>query len=140
MSQLDDILRRLRAAIAIVVMWALMFGVSAAGAAAADANDAVLKNNDSGSVGLFACFKRHMTQRGDAAGEKSDQKHDAAKHRCPCCLAAHWAAAAVLPARLGAAAPLPPVPVRVAPFAATTHRPPGVAFHYANGARAPPAA
>jgi hypothetical protein len=139
MSQLDDILRRLRAAIAIVVMWALMFGVSAAGAAAADANDFVLKNNDARSVGLFACFKRHMTQRGDAAGERSDQRQDAAKHHCPCCLAAH-SAAAVLPTRLGASAPPPLAPVRVAPFAATTHRPPGVAFHYANGARAPPAA
>ena len=37
MSQLRDIGVRLRAAIAIVAVWALMFSVSASGAAAADA-------------------------------------------------------------------------------------------------------
>ncbi|MEK4032695.1 DUF2946 family protein [Methylocystis sp. IM3] len=137
MSQLRHISRSVRAVIAIIAAFALMFSVSASGAAAADATDIVLKNNSSASAGLFACFKRHMTQRADSGAEKTTQEQGPAKHHCPCCLAAH-SAAAVLPPRLATpAAPLR-APIRFCLLAATAHEPESVAFHAAHGARAPP--
>ncbi len=137
MSQLRHISRSIRAVIAIAAAWALMFSISASGAGAAAATDIVFKNNSSANVGLFACFKRHMTQRGDPVGEKTSPGQGAAKHHCPCCLAAHTAAA-VLPQRLATpAAPLrAPIPICV--LTATAHEPESLAFHSAHGARAPP--
>lgn len=137
MSQLRHISRRIRAAIAVIAVWALALSVSASGAAAANASDIVFKNNSAASGGLFACFKRHMTQRADAVSDKSSERQDPAKHHCPCCLAAH-AAAAVLPSRI--ATPSAPLraPTRLYLLAATAHAPENVAFHSAHGARAPP--
>ncbi len=97
MPQCRNIGERLRAAIAIVAVWALMFSVSASGAAAASAAETVFANNNN-PVGLFACFKRHVTQRADAATDKAPASNHAGKHLCPCCLAASMAAA-VLPER-----------------------------------------
>ncbi len=138
MSQLRHISRSIRVVIAIITCWALMFSVAASGAAAANAADIVFKNNDNApSVGLFACFKRHMTQRADSGAEKATQERGPAKHHCPCCLAAH-SAAAVLPQRLAT----PTAPARVSTpvnlLAPTAHEPESVAFHSAHGARAPP--
>ena len=138
MSQSVDISSRIRAAIAIMVVWALMFGVSASGAATASATDFVFKNNDPASVGLFACFKRHMTQRADpASAGKAQDGQKSAKHHCPCCLAAHTAAA-VLPARLASFAAPRAAPTRICRLAQTTHEPKGAGSRVAHGARAPP--
>jgi hypothetical protein len=137
MSQLRDIGFRLRAAIAIVAVWALMFGASASGAAAADVSDLAFRN-PAQAEGLFACFKRHMTQRADAAGEKSSENRSGGKHHCPLCLAAH-AAAAVLPGRLAAPAELLRAPpLRITPPATAAREPESLALRSAHGARAPP--
>ncbi|WP_363350251.1 DUF2946 family protein [Methylocystis echinoides] len=137
MSQLRHISRRIRAVIAVIAVWGLMFSVSASGAAAANATDLIFKNNAAAHGGLFACFKRHMTQRADSIGEKARHGQDSTKHQCPCCLAAH-SAAAVLPHRL--ATPVAPnrAPTRIQLLAATAYEPESVAFHSAHGARAPP--
>jgi hypothetical protein len=138
MSHSRDITRALRAALAIVVACALMFSVSAAGAAVASETDFTIKNNGSASVGLFACFKRHMTQRADAASaDKAQDGQKNAKHHCPCCLAAHQSAA-VLPDRAA-----PPALLRAAPSplyqrAFMAREPEGVRSRAAHGARAPP--
>jgi hypothetical protein len=137
MSQLRDIGVKLRAAIAIVAVWALMFSVSASGAAAADASDLSFRNQ-APAGGLFACFKRHMTQRADAAGEKSSDSRHGGKHHCPLCLAAHTAAA-VVPDRLSAPAErLLAPPLRVTPPATAAREPKSLALRSAHGARAPP--
>lgn len=137
MSQLRHISRRIRAAIAVIAVVALAFSISASGATAVQASDIAFKNDNSASVGLFACFKRHMTQRADTVGDKAPERQGAIKHLCPCCLAAH-AAAAVLPSRLATpAAPLR-APTRLYLLAATAHEPESVAFHSSHGARAPP--
>lgn len=136
MSQLRDIAGKFRAAIAIVAVWALMFSVSASGAAAAVASDTSFQNAAPG--GLFACFKRHMTQRADAASEKAPDGQRSGMHHCPMCLAAH-AAAAVLPDRLSSPADLLLVrPSRIAPPAQAAREPEGLAMRSAHGARAPP--
>jgi hypothetical protein len=138
MSQSVGISSRIRAAIAMMVVWALMFSVSASGAATAAATDFVFKNNNSASVGLFACFKRHMTQRVDAASaDKAQDEQKGASHHCPCCLAAHTAAA-VLPARLATPAPPRAAPSHICRLAYTAHEPDGVGSRAAHGARAPP--
>ncbi|MGJ0507538.1 MAG: hypothetical protein ACR652_10440 [Methylocystis sp.] len=138
MSQSRDISLRIRAAIALVVAWALMFSVAASGAAAASATDIVFKNNGAQSVGLFACFKRHMTQRADAASlDKAPEGQKSARHHCPCCLAAHTAAA-VLPARLATPAAPPSAPSHIYCLSFTAHEPEGVGLRAAHGARAPP--
>lgn len=139
MSQWRHISGRIRAAIAVVAMWSLMFGVSAAGAAAASAADPVFRNNGAASGGLFACFKRHMTQRAEAAGaEKAPEGQGSARHHCPCCLAAH-AAAAVLPERLATPARPPrAAPSQIRRLSFTAHEPESVGFRAAHGARAPP--
>lgn len=137
MSQLRDIGVKLRAAIAIVAVWALMFSVSASGAASAAASDTSLR--DAPNNGLFACFKRHMTQRADAAGEKAPDSQNSGKHHCPLCLAAHTAAA-VLPDRLSAPAErLQAPPSRIAPPARSASDPESLSLRSAHGARAPPA-
>jgi hypothetical protein len=137
MSQLRDIADKLRAALGVVVVWALMFGVSASGAAAADASDLAFRNAPQ-TGGLFACFKRHMTQRADAADEKAPDSRHAGKHRCPLCLAAHTAAA-VLPDRLSSTAELlRRPPSRIAPPATAAREPESLALRSAHGARAPP--
>jgi len=138
MSQLRDMGGKLRAAIAIVAVWALMFGVSVTTAATASAADVVARSDGAVSAGLFACFKRHMTQRADAASEKAPQTNHAGKHHCPCCLAAS-AAVAVLPARVAAgpahfAAPKPVFYLASVGVAATND-----SSRSAHGARAPPA-
>jgi hypothetical protein len=136
MSQLRDIGGKLRAAIAIVAVWSLMFSVSASGAAAAAASDTSFKNAPSG--GLFACFKRHMTQRADSGGEKAPDGQNAGKHHCPLCLAAHTAAA-VIPDRLSAPAELLRTPPsRIAPPVQSAREPEGLSLRSAHGARAPP--
>lgn len=137
MSHMRDIGERIRVAIVIAAVWALMFGVSASGAAAASAADIILKNNDKAGVGLFACFKRHMTQRADAASDKAPGTDHAGKHLCPCCLAAS-VAAAVLPERLAPVlrplqAQTPVSYCLVAPSAPDGYSSPSI-----NGARAPP--
>lgn len=136
MSQFCDIGVKLRAAIAVVTVWALMFGVSASGAAAAVASDTSFRQE--ASSGLFACFKRHMTQRADAANEKAPEGQGAVQHHCPLCLAAHTAAA-VLPDRLSSPTErsLSP-PSRIAPPAFATRVPEGLSLRSAHGARAPP--
>jgi len=138
MSQLRDISVKLRAAIAIVAVWSLMFSVSASCAVAADASDVILKNGAATSGGLFACFKRHMTQRAEAANEKAPAGQSSGKHHCPLCLAAHTAPA-VLAARLSSPAIRLAAPSsRVAPPALTTRAPESLALRSAHGARAPP--
>ncbi|QGM96886.1 hypothetical protein [Methylocystis parvus] len=139
MSQLRDISGKIRAAIAIVAVWALMFNVAASNAAIANPANLVFKNNAQASAGLFACFKRHVTQRADAAGGKAPGSNHAGKHRCPCCLAAS-AAAAVLPERVAAAAGRIPVPKPVHYFVAGGAAPKNNSSRYAHGARAPPPA
>lgn len=138
MSQSRDISRLLRAAIVIVAAWALMVSVAASGAAAASASDVVFRNDGATGVGLFACFKRHMTQRADAAeAGKAPEGQKSAKHHCPCCLAAQ-SAAAVLPERLSA--PAAPSHARPSVFrlSFTAHEPESVGARAAHGARAPP--
>jgi hypothetical protein len=128
----------LRAAIAVVVACALMFSVSAAGAAVASETDFTLKNNGSASGGLFACFKRHMTQRAAAASaDKAQDGQKSAKHHCPCCLAAHQAAA-VLPSRVATPAVLRVAPSPLYRLTFTACEPEGVRSRAAHGARAPP--
>jgi hypothetical protein len=129
---------KLRAAIAVAAVWALMFSMSVSGAAAANATDVVFNNDHPAGVGLFACFKRHMTQRGDVGSEKAPGSNNAGKHHCPCCLAAA-AAAAVLPERIAAAADRLRVARPVSYFAATGNAPKSAPCRSANGARAPPA-
>lgn len=139
MPQLRDIGVKIRAAIAIVAVWALTFGAAMSGGAAASATDTVVRN--SGPGGLFACFKRHVTQHEPSqpdAGGKSSPGGAAGQHHCPCCLAA-GAAAAVLPARIPALAEPRPEPRRAprvvsASPALARAPPPSI-----NGARAPPA-
>jgi Protein of unknown function (DUF2946) len=136
MSQLRDIGVSLRAAFAVVAVWALMFSMSASSAAAVGASDAGASVQVQNG-GLFACFKRHMTQRADATGKAPDGRH-AGRHHCPHCLAAHTAAA-VLPDRLSTPAELLRAPPqRVAPPATTARQPESVALRSAHGARAPP--
>ncbi len=137
MSHLRDIGERIRVAIVIAAVWALMFGVSASGAAAASATDIILKNNDKVGVGLFACFKRHMTQHADAASDKAPATDYAGKHHCPCCLAATMAAA-VLPERL--APVMRPLQAErpVSYSVAATFARDGCSSPSINGARAPP--
>jgi hypothetical protein len=138
MSQLRDIASNLRGALAVVVVWALMFGVSASGATADDASDLAFRNAPQPG-GLFACFKRHMTQRADAANEKAPDSRHSGKHHCPLCLAAHTAAA-VLPVRLSSPAEMlrAPPPLRIAPPATAAREPESLAQRSAHGARAPP--
>jgi hypothetical protein len=116
-----------------------MFSVAASGAAASSATDVVFKNNNYPvGVGLFACFKRHVTQRADAGADKAPESHHAGKHHCPCCLAASMAAA-VLPERLVAPVSGPLVregPVSYLSLAAFT--PESCSPASINGARAPP--
>ncbi|MGJ0393201.1 MAG: DUF2946 family protein [Methylocystis sp.] len=137
MPQLRNIGQRLRAAIAIVAVWALMFGVSASGAAAASASDTVFTTNNN-SVGLFACFKRHVTQRADAT-DKAPASNHAGKHLCPCCLAASMAAA-VLPERLAPIAGPSRAREPVSYYSATRPAPDNGLSPSINGARAPPSA
>jgi hypothetical protein len=121
-----------------VAAWALMVSVAASGAAAASATDIVFRNDDAAGVGLFACFKRHMTQHADAADAgKASEGQKSAKHHCPCCLAAHTAAA-VLPERLST--PTAPSYARPAAFrlSFTAHEPESAGARAAHGARAPP--
>lgn len=137
MSQFRDIGSGLRAVVAIAALWALMFGVSATGAASAAASDLAFRNAPQ-SGGLFACFKRHMTQRADASNDKAPDSRHAGKHKCPLCLAAH-ASAAVLPDRLSSPAELLRAPPsRIAPPAQAVGAPQGLALRSAHGARAPP--
>jgi hypothetical protein len=138
MSQSRHISRALRAAIAILVAWALMFSVSAAGAAVASETEVSIKNNGSTSLGLFACFKRHMTQRADgASADKAQDDQKSAKPHCPCCLAAHTAAA-VLPTRLATPAAPRAAPLPIYRLSFTAHAPEGAGSRAAHGARAPP--
>ncbi|MBL1255755.1 MULTISPECIES: DUF2946 family protein [unclassified Methylocystis] len=132
-----DIGERIRVAIVIAAVWALMFGVSASGAAVAGATDTVLKNNDKTAVGLFACFKRHMTQRADAASDKAPGTDYAGKHHCPCCLAASMAAA-VLPERLAPVTRPLQAQRPVSYSVAATFARDGCSSPSINGARAPP--
>ena len=135
MSQLRDIGDRLRATIAIIAVWALMFSVSASGAAAVESG---VSFQNSASGGLFACFKQHMTQRADAVGEKAPDSQHAGKHHCPMCLAAHTATA-VLPDRISSPSEFLQASVsRVSPPAQATREPEGLALRSAHGARAPP--
>jgi hypothetical protein len=141
MSQLRDISGKLRAAIAIVVVFALAFGASATGAASA--TDVALKSKSSVSGGLFACFKRHVTQRTDtpieaASAKPAPEGDHAGKHHCPCCLAAS-SATAVLPARAPAAAARRPTPEPVFYAELTVGAPKAASSRCAHGARAPPA-
>ncbi len=138
MSQLRPISSGIRAAIAVVVVWALMFGVATSGAAAASAADVSLRNGPNGGAGLFACFKRHMTQRVDVADEKSSDRQPVSKRHCPdCCLAAQ-AVAAVLPERLSTIARPSQAPQPVAYLDATSREPESFSSRTVNGARAPP--
>lgn len=137
MSHMRDIGERIRVAIVIAAVWALMFGVSASGAAVAGATDTVLKNNDKTAVGLFACFKRHMTQRADAASDKAPGTDYAGKHHCPCCLAASMAAA-VLPERLAPVTRPLQAQRPVSYSVAVTFARDGCSSPSINGARAPP--
>ncbi|WP_457798750.1 DUF2946 family protein [Methylocystis sp. S23] len=138
MSQLRDIGLKIRAAIAIVAVWALMFGVSVTGAATASATDVALKRNSAVSGGLFACFKRHLTQRADAdAGDKAPAEKHGGKHHCPCCLAAS-AGAALLPERIATGAGPVPSPKPVFYCVASGDALENVSSRSAHGARAPP--
>lgn len=137
MSHMQDIGERIRVAIVIAAVWALMFGVSASGAAAAGASDIILKNNDKAGVGLFACFKRHMTQHADAASDKAPGTDNAGKHHCPCCLAATMAAA-VLPERLAPVSRPLRAQTPVSYCVIATFAPDGYSSPSINGARAPP--
>lgn len=138
MSQSRHISRALRAAVAIVVACALMFSVSAAGAAVASETEITVKTDGSASVGLFACFKRHMTQRADgASADRTQDGQKSAKPHCPCCLAAHTAAA-VLPARLATPAAPRAAPSPIYRLWSTAHAPEGAGSRAAHGARAPP--
>jgi hypothetical protein len=138
MSHMRDIGQRIRSAIAIVAVWALMFSVAASGAAAASATDVAFRNsNNTAGVGLFACFKRHVTQRADAATDKTPASNHASKHLCPCCLAAGMAAA-VLPERLALEAGFSTAPKPVSyPSSASLVRDCGLS-PFINGARAQP--
>jgi hypothetical protein len=138
MSHMRDIGQRIRATIAIVAVWALMFSVTASGASAVGAADIVFKNNNNpAGVGLFACFKRHVTQRADSTTDKSPAGDHAGKHLCPCCLAAS-VAPAVLPERLALATDATLAPETISyPSAATSARDGGLS-PFINGARAPP--
>ncbi|WP_424360848.1 DUF2946 family protein [Methylocystis parvus] len=139
MSQLRLIGVRMRVAIAIVTVWALMFGASLTSAANANATDAGLKSAAAANGGLFACFKRHMTQRADATSDKAAPEGDhASKHRCPCCLAAA-AVAAVLPSRVAAGVASVPAPRPVFYLVENSDAPENLSSRSAHGARAPPA-
>ncbi|MCC3245555.1 hypothetical protein LG047_09510 [Methylocystis sp. WRRC1] len=139
MSQGRDISDRLRAAIAVVAIWSLMFSVVTSGAVNASAATFALRNNAAASVGLFACFKRHMTHHADAAGEAAPEKRTSTDRHCPdCCLAAH-AGAAVLPERLATVVRPAPAAAPVAYRVATSREPKSVPPPRVNGARAPPA-
>jgi hypothetical protein len=139
MSQLRVLSRHISATITLAVVLALLFGVAASGTAAASAPDPAFRNDPSASAGLFACFKRHMTQRVDLANaDRAQDGHKNAKHPCPsCCLAAHGAVA-VLPSRVAT-----PASPRVSPsplyrLSLTAHEPEGAGTRAAHGARAPP--
>jgi hypothetical protein len=137
MSQLRDISVKLRAAIAIVAVFALAFSASVTGAASA--SDVTFRSKSAVSGGLFACFKRHVTQRADVASEKAaPEGNHAGKHHCPCCLAAS-SAAAVLPTRMPAAAALAPAREPVFYAELTVGPPKTASSRCAHGARAPPA-
>lgn len=138
MSQLRNMGVNMRAAIAFVAAWALMFSVATTGAVAASANDIVLKNSGAARVGLFACFKRHMTQGAAAEDEKTSEKQGSRSHHCPCCLAAH-AAAAVLPDRTDVGIRSTAPPARFNHVVVPSRAPASVALRAVNGARAPPA-
>lgn len=139
MSQLRLIGVRIRVAIAIVTVWALMFGASMTGVATANAADVVLKSNSAASGGLFACFKRHMTQRADATGDKASPEGDhAGKHHCPCCLAAA-SVAAVLPSRVAAGIASFPAPRPIFYVVESSDAREHLSSRSAHGARAPPA-
>ncbi|WP_442755173.1 DUF2946 family protein [Methylocystis sp. JAN1] len=140
MSQLRNIGLKLRPAIAIVAVWALMFSVAMSSAATVSATDVVAKSNGAVSGGLFACFKRHMTQRADAASDKAAPEGNptSGKHHCPCCLAAA-SVAAVLPARAAAGAAAFPAPKPVFYVVENSDAPKNVSSRSAHGARAPPA-
>lgn len=140
MSQLRAICRRMSAAIKLVVVLALLLGVSASGAAAAAPDPGFTKDQPQ-SAGLFACFKRHMTQHADAAGaEKAREGHKNLKHPCPsCCLAAHGVFA-VLPSRVATPAAPRRAPSPLYPLSRTAHEPEGIGTRAAHGARAPPSA
>lgn len=137
MSHLRAISSRIRATIAVLAVWAMVFGMASSGAAAANATDLVYKNN-AFSGGLFACFKRHMTQHGDFANEKAPDHNSSKGHHCPCCLAAH-AAAALLPERVPAIArPASPAWAPISYRAVSNRAPENFLSQTANGARAPP--
>jgi hypothetical protein len=139
MSHMRHISISMRAALAVFAVWMLAFSAVTSGAAAASAANLSYTSNAPASVGLFACFKRHMTQRADAADEKAPAGHSSKGHHCPdCCLAAQ-AVAAVLPARVATIAkPLPAESYAVSYLAATSRDPEGAPTRAANGARAPP--
>jgi hypothetical protein len=140
MSQLRHISSNLRAALAVVAIWMLMFSAVTSGSAAAYAGDPVYRDNASASVGLFACFKRHMTQRADAPNEKAPPGHANKGHHCPdCCLVAQ-AVAAVLPERVATVArPLTAPPSPICYLAESSRSPESAHARAVNGARAPPA-
>lgn len=139
MSQLRLIGVRMRMAIAIVTVWALAFGASMTGAATANEADLVLKSGGAPVGGLFACFKRHMTQRAGATSDRAAPQDDGVgKHHCPCCLAAA-SVAAVLPSRMAAGPATFPAPKPVFYSVENSDAPKNVSSRSANGARAPPA-
>jgi hypothetical protein len=138
MSHFGRISVRLRAAIAIVAIWALTFAAAASGAATANATDVVFKSDATAGMGLFACFKRHMTQRADVQTEKAPQTNPVGKAHCSCCLAAS-AAAAVLPPRVPALTRAAPAPRPVFYCALAPDAPKNSSSRSINGARAPPA-
>lgn len=137
MSQLRDLGGKLRAAIAIAAVWALIFSLSASSAIASNPPDVAYKSGPQASAGLFACFKRHMTQRADIARDKAPQSDHAGKHRCPCCLAA-GAAAAVLPARVATDTARIPLEKPVFYAAIRCDAQESDSSRSAHGARAPP--
>jgi len=118
--------------------WALMFSVMTSGAAAASSDTFVLKNNGAASVGLFACFKRHMTQHAATTDEKAPEKRSAGNRHCPeCCLVA-LGGAAVLPERIAKVARPVPTPAPAFDLATTYDEPKSAHSGAVNGARAPP--
>lgn len=137
MSQSHVIRGKLREIITIIAVLSLMFSVSFSAAAAASASDLVVRSDGTAGVGLFACFKHHMTQRADATTDKTKDTKSAGKHHCPCCLAAQ-AAAAVLPERLPIFAAPVASSTRVDYLADASDAPRLVPDRRANGARAPP--
>jgi hypothetical protein len=139
MSQLRLIGVRIRVAIAIVTVWASMFGASMSSVATANATDAVLKSGGAANGGLFACFKRHMTQRADATSDKTSPEGDhAGKHHCPFCLAAA-SVPAVLPSRVAAGVASFPAPRQVFYVVENSDAREHLSSRSAHGARAPPA-